>query len=376
MDDSLTSVINPELNYDFLFQDSLLDPRDKGVYSSIYKINIFGKDYSIAMGTMKKHPDTNSLNFFITYLVFKSKVICKLGVYEYNAAENINHEEIDFSKMKMLLHTKFYTSPDDLVPFQREKDSFDNDEEEKINEEVEDGKKEEKEKEEIDGLIYLKQEMEQKIKELASDKKNSLIRSVFNIMDKLSNTTFAQSSPQKKQFSDVRVELRMKSKQNLFKEGVDSKNNRTAYLNLEYFDTPNLMLNSTLLHVIEYVLNTKVLIVDEENNIVQFSILEQLEKEKVEDKKVITSKLTSMNLYKNYDPDTILLVKKIGDEGYEMIQKKQSFDSLSKLQQEQLKKLYEESPHEFFAPNVAKQMNVNQFKVMRTLLYQDSPDDR
>tara|TARA_B100001142_G_scaffold325458_1_gene379060 strand:+ start:267 stop:1385 length:1119 start_codon:yes stop_codon:yes gene_type:complete len=372
MDDSLTSVINPELNYDFLFQDSLLDPRDKGVYSSIHKINIFGKNYSIAMGTMKQHPDTSSLNFFITYLVFKSKVICKLGVYEYNAAENTNHEEIDFSKMKMLLHTKFYTSPDDLVPFQRDKDSFDNNEEEKINEEVEEGEEEE----EIDGLLYLKQEMEQKIKELASDKKNSFIRSVFNIMDKLSNTTIAQSSPQKKQFSDVRVELRMKSKHNLFKEGVDSKNNRTAYLNLEYFDTPDLMLNRTLLHVIEYVLNTKVLIVDGQNNIVQFSTLEQLEKEKVQDKKVITSKLTSMNLYKHYDPDTILLVKKIGDEGYEIIQKKQSFDSLSKQQQEQLKKLYEESPHEYFEPNVAKQMNVNQFKVMRTLLYQDSPEDR
>jgi hypothetical protein len=320
------------------------------------------------MGTMKQHPDTNSLNYFIAYLIFKQKVICKLGVYEYNAAENTNHEEIDFSKIKMLLHSKFYTSPNDLIPFQRENDSFNNSEEEKVNEYVE-----EEQKDKIDGLLYLKEEMEKKIKELASDKNNSFIRSVFNLMDKLSNSTFAQSSPQKKQFSDVRVELRMKSKQNLFKEGVDAKNNRTAYLNIDYFDTPDLIVNSTLLHVIEYVLNTKVLIVDEQNNIVQFSIFDQLEKDKVEDKKVITPKLTSLKLYKNYDPDTILLVKKVGDEGFELIGKKQPFDSLNKTQKLQLKKLYEESPHEYFKPNVAKQIDSNQFKVMRNTLFEDTP---
>jgi hypothetical protein len=83
-----------------------------------------------------------------------------------------------------------------------------------------------------------------------------------------------------------------------------------------------------------------------------------------------------MNLYKNYDPDTMLLVKKTGDGGYELIQKKQSFDMLNESQQEQLKKLYEESPHEYFEPNIVKQMDVNQFKVMRTLLYNDTPEDQ
>lgn len=117
------SLIAPGTKYKF--EDDLLDKDDSGIESDVHKITIFGSDYSIAMGKMRKSSEDSDVIYFVAYLVYETKVVSKIGVYEkaVPATEQdvVSHRNFDFGSSDIILLDKYYNNRDLLKPFQRSK---------------------------------------------------------------------------------------------------------------------------------------------------------------------------------------------------------------------------------------------------------------
>ena len=109
MTETFVSNINGEINYNFEFDDQKLNEQDNGLKSFIYKITIFGNTHHIAMGNKKLHVVDNTIAYFPVYLIYKNKVVSKIGVYEENN-EQLDGEPM-YESMDLLLHPKYYKPP-------------------------------------------------------------------------------------------------------------------------------------------------------------------------------------------------------------------------------------------------------------------------
>ena len=101
----IVSELVPEFNYNFLFEeDNKLDTRDVNIETDLHKIDIFGNIYHIAMGELKTHPNKDTLVYFIAYLIYDSKVVSKLGIYEMNKRDDtLHHKSMNYSKYTLYL---------------------------------------------------------------------------------------------------------------------------------------------------------------------------------------------------------------------------------------------------------------------------------
>ena len=118
----IVSELVPEFNYNFLFEeDNKLDTRDVNIETDLHEIDIFGNIYHIAMGELKTHPNKDTLVYFIAYLIYDSKVVSKLGIYEMNKRDDtLHHKSMNYSKYTLLVDQYFYKNPDSLLPFKVE----------------------------------------------------------------------------------------------------------------------------------------------------------------------------------------------------------------------------------------------------------------
>ena len=115
MNTQTKSVLDPFINYDFLFaKDNKLDSRDKGIESDVYQIRIFGNEHHIVIGGNHKYPEKGKENitYFIVYLLYDMKVVCKIGIYEIDikALGTYTNRTFDFTKHELLLDNTLYRS--------------------------------------------------------------------------------------------------------------------------------------------------------------------------------------------------------------------------------------------------------------------------
>jgi hypothetical protein len=109
MTETFISSINSEINYNFEFDDQKLNESDNGLKAFVYNVTIFGNKHHIAMGTKKLHVVDNDIAYYPVYLIYKEKVVSKIGVYESNA--NDLEDEPSFESMDLQIHPKYYKPP-------------------------------------------------------------------------------------------------------------------------------------------------------------------------------------------------------------------------------------------------------------------------
>ena len=130
MSERVFSVLEKTLNYDFEFNDNKLNEEDKLLETELYNITIFGNNHVIAMGNMKSHPDNENLKYCVAYLIFKKKVICKIGIYEKlideEIGEEITKEDMDFTNIELIVDNYYYEEPYKLDAYVQTEDIIEN----------------------------------------------------------------------------------------------------------------------------------------------------------------------------------------------------------------------------------------------------------
>ena len=96
------------------------------------------------------------------------------------------------------------------------------------------------------------------------------------------------------------------------KTGMDSKNKPLVHVSLKHFEDTGLFeINQSLLIVLEYILNIKMVMVNPEGNkMLSFTLIENLDKEKTQKAIMNNVKMLGSPIYKNYDPKAVLFVIK------------------------------------------------------------------
>ena len=122
MGERVKSELDESLDYDFEFYENTLKESDKGIESDLYQINIFGNEYLIAVGGKNQHKDNENILYFNVYLVYKNKIIFKIGIYELieevkENRENINNRNVVFEDLKLLVDNNIYKQPYSLEEF-------------------------------------------------------------------------------------------------------------------------------------------------------------------------------------------------------------------------------------------------------------------
>ena len=112
MNERVSSVLVKGLNYDFEFNENTLSKQDMSLETDIYTIKVFGNDYLIGMGSIMTHPNNEELYYFIAYLIYNKKVVCKIGIYELLKEDNQEEEElndrtVDFSSLRLIVDNRY-----------------------------------------------------------------------------------------------------------------------------------------------------------------------------------------------------------------------------------------------------------------------------
>jgi hypothetical protein len=350
---SLVSRVNEELTYDFLFKDNSLDDRDRNVEADLYKIDIFGNPYMISMGEKHLHPmdKKEELYYMIVYLIVYNKVVCKIGVYEMMHDDSITHRNAPYESMELILQPKFYTSPQELEPFMYDETK----DKETNSEEQENGEEQENEEKESDITEIVKGQFLDTIPTKTHLEMGVYYKMFSQLVKHMKENDLGETKVQSSGFDGI---LSYNKKGSLFKkDGVDSNKKTLLHMNLEYFD--DVTITSELLMVYEYLCNTKVILVDNKGDLVSFSLIENIDKEKTKTNLRSSTKILGLKCYKKYDPEKVLFVSKSGNKKLVANDPPMPFGTLSKEKMQKIKELYESEEHEFVLPKT-------QFKTMKT----------
>lgn len=121
-----TSLLAPEINYDEEFESEELNEEDKSKHAQLYQITIFGNEHHIAMGEQKTHPKNENIIYYVVYMIYKEKVVSKIGIYEFdNRKTGKIDEDSIFEQTPLLLHPKHKRPPFYLETFKIEPSGFD-----------------------------------------------------------------------------------------------------------------------------------------------------------------------------------------------------------------------------------------------------------
>jgi hypothetical protein len=116
------SSIKSQLS-DMVYNASLddLDQADNGVPSELYRINVFGKNITIAPGKPKKNPKYPGIVYFYIYVIKGGSAIAKLGVYEKKTTEILEMYDLTtFPEGSLMLFDLYYNEPVRINVFEEE----------------------------------------------------------------------------------------------------------------------------------------------------------------------------------------------------------------------------------------------------------------
>ncbi len=378
MNERVSSVLVKGLNYDFEFNENTLSKQDMSLETDIYTIKVFGNDYLIGMGSIMTHPNNEELYYFIAYLIYNKKVVCKIGIYELLKEDNqeeeeLNHRTVDFSSLRLIVDNRYYEEPKILESYVSTIEDVDDSEEEKEEEQKEEQKEEqeegeeqkEEEQEEGEGE-ETKQELEKVFKTAGVEEskgndigeidykndtsnfvpfltdlfmnmntieeyKSSRLRNILVGYRKNILPLISDKKEQKKRRQTI-----YKLFQKIFPE-VTSEFNPSIIINDDetFLSTT---FNPDILLTAEYYLNVKVII----NNVESFSIYGSLT-----NTETLTSldKLKENILFANFDPKSILYLNV--EDGVITSTVLKKLDELNDAEIQTLKQLLYKNDHEF-----------------------------
>jgi hypothetical protein len=115
------SKLDENVTYENEEDKEVLSSDDEGIDSDIYKINIFGDLYLIAIGKVKIHPKNNKIAYVNVYILLNKKVANKIGVYEKlidddSMQDEMTNKNFGIDNMDLLLFQKFYSQRYRLQP--------------------------------------------------------------------------------------------------------------------------------------------------------------------------------------------------------------------------------------------------------------------
>ena len=407
MSTRIKSVLDSSLDYDFLFaKDTKLDSRDNDIESDVYEIRIFGNTHHIVIGNNYVHADKENITYFIVYLLYDSKVVCKIGVYEIDTTklEKNTNRTFDFTKVDLLLDQSFYKNPDKLNPFiMKEQEDVEEEKEDVVAEEKEDVVAEEK------GVAEEKEDVVEEEKGVAEEKEND--SPTFNEWLKteghspLKATSSKQNSsleqwtkeqewsPNKgynglkgntkesgaenpflswleENHRKKKIEKSKRAMYNIFinflkidssldkeyENYFDVKKSETNKLTIEYnpgllFENKNRDITRSMLILFEYLLDIKFVEVDSNQDVKRVTFLNDLEETKL--KSFIRSKSKSSLIlnpvFKKYNPIKIVLVKEDKPNSYSMVEEFEitSNDETNQTLLDKIKTHLREKPNEY-----------------------------
>ena len=99
---------------DMIYNASLddLDQADSGVPSELYRVNVFGKNITIAPGKPKKNPKYPGIVYFYIYAIKGETAVAKLGVYEKKTTETLEMYDLTtFPEGSLMLFDLYYNEP-------------------------------------------------------------------------------------------------------------------------------------------------------------------------------------------------------------------------------------------------------------------------
>lgn len=360
----IVSELVPELNYNFLFEeDNKLDTRDVNIETDLHEIDIFGNIYHIAMGELKTHPNKDTLVYFIAYLIYDSKVVSKLGIYEMNKRDDtLHHKSMNYSKYTLLVDQYFYKNPDSLLPFKVEEVKESVVVPSAINEEpvVAVAAEEEPPVEVAEEPLVEASAAEEPPVEAAEElpveasaaeveEASSTTSLLFDFLKKEMSTL--SKKPSVSGAYNVITQLRTfddelsKDKDSEYKNLIKIEDNNKAVYDPTFFDTPH-KITKSLLIAFEYILNVKFICLYNDK-INSFSLLDTLTTEKLDKYALKTDGrvLQKNPSFKKYDPTRIILVKKIENtNSYEFVQEINIKED--KTYMSDIKIVFETKPHE------------------------------
>ena len=382
MNERVSSVLVKGLNYDFEFNENTLNKQDMSLETDVHTIKVFGKDYLIGMGGVMNHPDNDALSYFIAYLIYNKKVVCKLGIYEIlnesDEQEELDHRSVDFSSLRLIVDNHYYEEPKILESYTstiedidtKEEDSKSEGEaepknagvEESKNAGVEESKGDEPSIDTIkiydDFVAFLTEEFKKMgtydIKSTNKDpdeinlSKNYSSNNLRNLMIMYRSYIFPLA------YTDEKI---LKSKKNeiykLFKKMYPNKKDKTPFYPediIDKSDTGNQetvitnKLNIHILLVIEYYLNLKV-IINGKNTFSLYGHLEDPKKKLIKVFEDTNVSKTNYKLFKLFDPTYILYLTVEDDTIVSTVMK--TLEQLNEEEKEYLKYLINKSDHEF-----------------------------
>lgn len=218
------------------------------------------------------------------------------------------------------------------------------------------------EEEKNESPFVLKSFFEEKLQDFIDTKKPSESGKYHRMLQALSQLLKTnQLGNTMSQYKGLNSMLNYPKNMGLFrKTGMDSKNKPLVHVSLKHFEDTGLFeINQSLLIVLEYILNIKMIMVNPEGNkMLSFTLIENLDKEKTQKAIMNNVKMLGSPIYKNYDPNAVLFVIKQPNGLFEASNEPKPFSSLSSDQKAQLKTLYEAQEHEYV-------LGKTQFKTMK-----------
>lgn len=356
MSESFVSLLDDQVNYDFLFEDNSLEEKDKESESYLYKINVFGKPYLIAIGVKSVHPDNDELFYHIAYVIYDEKVVFKLGIYEVKGEE----AHVDIESLKILIDPRFYVQPQLLEQFSIS--------EEKLNQlqRQETGSEEQKEAEEnmatrvnkeitlVEGAFEMEEvDIYDMIKNVSSngeklmdDPRASLpYKEYYTLLNSVYRGSImgSMTSELKDKYSTI-------IKSDIFKNHIivkvsGDKKSLTFRLHDRIATNEKYTISLPLLTLLEYVLKTKIILVSKDNEIQRFSLYdipEQFDSSTVK---------AGVSLYEYYYPTSVMFVKENEDGSFTGMKYQGlyqvEFSSLDDAMKDKIKSVFESSSVEY-----------------------------
>ena len=284
-------------NTTYSFDNDDIEENDMNLETTLHSIKIFNNDYIIAMGNKNIHKTNNNLVFFVAYLIYNSKVITKIGIYELEEKDeekknSLTHNNVKFNELQLIIFDKYYQDRKLLEPFKQIVDNMIDTEDE---------------------TIIL---VNDKFKFIYNENKQvDLLSSIFiDIFNKeKSNSNFSYSYLNVLRKCELNSSITVKLKEFIKKVFPKLDKKIVSKIN-NYINNPQI---SILFFVImEMILNIKIIIVNENSTIAQFSLLGNNNLSE-ENKNILESKHT---YYKKYNPKTVLFIKKINsDDNYHIL---------------------------------------------------------
>ena len=401
MNTQTKSVLDPFINYDFLFaKDNKLDSRDKGIESDVYQIRIFGNEHHIVIGGNHIYPEKGKENitYFIVYLLYDMKVVCKIGIYEIDikALGTYTNRTFDFTKHELLLDNTLYRSPDKLNPFivkatsykkdignpepetkepQDEEDQDEEDQGEEPQDEEDQGEADQGEADQGEAV-----DVEEPLAAEEHDETGPIVQSNAqpSLLSWLKNAEITNAGKfiSKKAINNIftnmtKADSTLDDKYTDYVKQDEANKKTIEFHHDSFFEDKTRPITRSILILFEYLLDIKFVEIDSNENVKRVTFLNKFTNDTIIELFVSNKTQSSLRLnpvFKRYDPTKIVLVKEDIPNSYSMVKEidlNQETNTYKSLLSD-IKKHLLETPNEYINDQKTVVKNMNKLrKILR-----------